>query len=59
MQWQGVRMEKACGATHLKIFGDLQLVAQQMMNKCDAVNDNMIAYRMHTMSSKELSMDVK
>jgi ribonuclease HI len=38
-------MEKACGATHLKIFGDSQLVAQQVMNKCDAVNDNMIAYR--------------
>ena len=41
----GMRMAKACGATRLKIFGDSQLVAQQVMNKCDAVNDNMIAYR--------------
>ena len=38
-------MVKACGATHLKIFSDSQLVAQQVMNKCDAVNDSMIAYR--------------
>src|SRR3954471_22848560 len=41
----GMRMAKACGATHLKIFGDSQLVAQEVMNKCDDVNDNMIAYR--------------
>ena len=41
----GMRMEKACGATHLRIFRDSQLVAQQVMNKCDAVNDSMIAYR--------------
>ena len=38
-------MAKACGATRLKIFGDSQLVAQQVMNKCDAVNDSMIAYK--------------
>src|SRR3954454_12773215 len=31
--------------TRLKIFDDSQLVAQQVMNKCDAVNDNMMAYR--------------
>jgi ribonuclease HI len=41
----GMRMGKACGATHLKIFADSQLVAQQVMNKCDTVNDSMIAYR--------------
>jgi ribonuclease HI len=41
----GMKMAKACGATRLKIFGDSQLVAQQVMNKCDAVNDNMIAYK--------------
>ncbi|KAK1647965.1 hypothetical protein QYE76_065770 [Lolium multiflorum] len=41
----GMKMAKACGATRLKIFGDSQLVAQQVMNKCDAVNDSMIAYK--------------
>jgi ribonuclease HI len=41
----GMKMAKACSATCLKIFGDSQLVAQQVMNKCDVVNDNMIAYR--------------
>jgi ribonuclease HI len=41
----GMKMAKACGATHLKIFGDSQLVAQQVMNKCDTVNDSMIAYK--------------
>src|SRR3954467_10800359 len=41
----GMRMAKACGATRLKIFGDSQLVAQQVMKKCDTVSDNMIAYR--------------
>ncbi|KAK1694611.1 hypothetical protein QYE76_011308 [Lolium multiflorum] len=41
----GMKMAKACGATRLKIFGDSQLVAQQVMNKCNAVNDSMIAYK--------------
>jgi hypothetical protein len=41
----GMKMAKACGATRLKIFGDSDLVVQQVMNKCDAINDNMIAYR--------------
>ncbi|KAK1643355.1 hypothetical protein QYE76_061160 [Lolium multiflorum] len=41
----GMKMAKACGATRLKIFGDSQLVAQQVMNQCDAVNDSMVAYR--------------
>jgi ribonuclease HI len=41
----GMKMAKACGATRLKIFGNSQLVAQQVMNQCDAVNDSMIAYK--------------
>jgi ribonuclease HI len=41
----GMKMAKACGATRLKIFEDSNLVVQQVMNRCDAVSDNMIAYR--------------
>jgi ribonuclease HI len=41
----GMKMAKACGAIRLKIFGDSNLVVQQVMNKCDAINDNMTAYR--------------
>jgi ribonuclease HI len=41
----GMKMAKACGATRLKIFGDSNLVVQQVMNRCDAVRDNMTAYR--------------
>jgi ribonuclease HI len=41
----GMKMAKACGATRLKIFRDSNLVVQQVMNRCDAVSDNMIAYR--------------
>ncbi|KAK1661333.1 hypothetical protein QYE76_049492 [Lolium multiflorum] len=41
----GMKMAKACGATRLKIYGDSQLVAQQVMNQCDAVNDSMVAYK--------------
>jgi hypothetical protein len=41
----GMKMAKACGATRLKIFGDSNLVIQQVMNKCDAICDNMTAYR--------------
>jgi hypothetical protein len=40
-----MKMAKACGATRLKIFGDLNLVVQQVMNWCDAISDNMTAYR--------------
>jgi hypothetical protein len=40
-----MKMAKACGATRLKIFGDSNLVVQQAMNKCDAISDNMTAYR--------------
>jgi hypothetical protein len=38
-------MAKACGATQLKIFGNSNLVVQQVMNRCDVVSDNMIAYK--------------
>jgi ribonuclease HI len=41
----GMKMAKAYGATRLKIFGDSNLVVQQVMNHCDAVSDNMTAYR--------------
>jgi ribonuclease HI len=41
----GMKMAKACGATRLKIFRDSNLVVQQVMNHCDAINDNMTAYR--------------
>jgi ribonuclease HI len=41
----GMKMVKACGATHLKIFGDSNLVVQQVMNRCDTINDNMMAYK--------------
>jgi ribonuclease HI len=41
----GMEMAKACEATQLKIFGDLNLVVQQVMNKCDAISNNMTAYR--------------
>jgi ribonuclease HI len=41
----GMKMAKACGATRLKIFGDSNLVVQQVMNRCDAVNDNVMAYK--------------
>jgi hypothetical protein len=38
-----MKMAKAYGATRLKIFGDSNLVVQQVMNKCDAISDNMTA----------------
>jgi ribonuclease HI len=41
----GMKMAKVCGATRIEIFGDSQLVAQQVMNQCDAVNDSMVAYK--------------
>jgi ribonuclease HI len=41
----GMKMAKACEATRLKIFGDSNLVIQQVMNRCDAISDNMKAYR--------------
>jgi ribonuclease HI len=41
----GMKMVKACRATRLKILGDSNLVVQQVMNRCDAVSDNITAYR--------------
>jgi hypothetical protein len=41
----GMRMAKACGATRIKIHGDLNLIAQQVMKKCDATCANMVTYR--------------
>jgi ribonuclease HI len=41
----GMKMAKACGTTQLKFFGDSNLVIQQVMNKCDAISENMTAYR--------------
>jgi hypothetical protein len=46
----GMRMAKACGATRIKIHGDLNLIAQQVMKECDATCANMIAY--HAMYDK-------
>jgi ribonuclease HI len=41
----GMRMAKACGVTRIKIHGDSNLIAQQVMKECDATCANMIAYR--------------
>jgi hypothetical protein len=41
----GIKMAKVCGATHLKIFGDSNLIVQQVMNRRDRINDNMMAYK--------------
>ena len=40
-----MRMAQACGATRLQIYGDSQLVVQKTMKRCDAISDNMAAYR--------------
>jgi ribonuclease HI len=40
----GMRMAKACGATRIKIHGNLNLIAQQVMKDCDTTCANMIAY---------------
>ena len=40
-----MRMAKACGATRIMFYGDSNLVVQQAMRMCDAVSDNMVAYR--------------
>jgi ribonuclease HI len=39
-----MRMAKACGATRIKIHGDSNLIAQQVIKECDATCANMIAY---------------
>src|SRR3954452_4315255 len=41
----GMWMARACGPTCLEIYGDSNRVVQQTMNLCDAINDNMVAYR--------------
>jgi ribonuclease HI len=41
----GMKMAKACGTTRLKIFSDSNLVVQQVMSLCDAISNNMTAYR--------------
>jgi hypothetical protein len=41
----GMRMAKACGVTRIKIHGDSNLIAQQVMKECDATCANTIAYR--------------
>jgi hypothetical protein len=46
----GMRMAKACGATRIKIHGDSNLIAQQVMKDSNATCANMIAY--HTMYDK-------
>src|SRR3954468_22445579 len=40
-----MRMAQTCGATHLVIYGESNLVVQQAMRDCDAVADNMAAYQ--------------
>jgi ribonuclease HI len=57
----GMCMAKACGATRLEIYGDLSLVVQQSMNPCDAVSDNMVAYRemYHLMEGKFEGCELK
>jgi ribonuclease HI len=47
----GMKMAKACGATRLKIFGDSNLVVQQVMNRW--------LTRTYITISKEHSMDAK
>jgi hypothetical protein len=46
----GMRMAKACGATRIKIHGDSNLIAQQVMKECDTTCTNMIVY--HAMYDK-------
>jgi ribonuclease HI len=41
----GMKMAKVCASSRLKIFGDSNLVVQQVMNRCDAISDNMTAYK--------------
>jgi ribonuclease HI len=55
----GMRMAKPCGATHIKIHGDSNLIAQQVMKECDTTCANMIAYPQCTTSSKAISRVVR
>jgi ribonuclease HI len=38
-------MAKACGTTRIEIYGDSNLIAQQVMKDCDPTCANMITYR--------------
>jgi ribonuclease HI len=40
----GMRMAKTCSPTRIKIHGNSNLIAQQVMKECDATCTNMIAY---------------
>jgi hypothetical protein len=40
----GMHVAKACGTTCIKIHGDSNLIAQQVMRECDTTCANMIAY---------------
>jgi hypothetical protein len=40
----GMKMAKAYGVTRLKIFGNSNFIVQQVMNRCDAISDNMTVY---------------
>jgi ribonuclease HI len=40
-----MHLAKACGTTRIKIHGDSNLIAQQVMKECDVTCANMIAYR--------------
>jgi hypothetical protein len=40
----GMHMAKACGATRIKIRGDSNLIAQQVLKECDATCANMTMY---------------
>jgi ribonuclease HI len=57
----GMHMAKACGATRLDTYGDSNLVVQQSMNLCDAISENMIAYRQmyQTMDAKFEGYELK
>ena len=51
----GMQMAKALGCTRLMIYGDSKLVVEQTMKACDALADNMIAYRdLYNMMEGEL-----
>jgi ribonuclease HI len=41
----GMGMAKACGASQLRTFGDSNLVVHKVMNRCDALSDNMTTYQ--------------
>jgi ribonuclease HI len=55
----GMKMAKACAVTQLKIFGDSNLVVQQVMNRCDTISDNMTSYSNLYYYLEEHSMGAK